>query len=128
MWEANRKVFLYPENWLYPELRDDKTAAFRTFETALTQNEASDKNAMIAFKEYMDTLLDTSQIKVISMHVQSDNGENTLYQLGRSIGSPYNYFWRKCLHFANTGMRWTGWEKIDARYFRGTHCYFYTSK
>ena len=114
VWEANRKVFLYPENWLYPELRDDKTAAFRTFETALTQNEASEKNAIIAFKEYMDTLLGTSQIKMISMHVQSDNGENTLYQLGRSIGSPYNYFWRKCLNFANVGMRWTGWEKIDA--------------
>ena len=25
LWEANRKVFLFPENWLEPELRDDKT-------------------------------------------------------------------------------------------------------
>ena len=25
LWEANRKVFLYPENWIEPELRDDKT-------------------------------------------------------------------------------------------------------
>jgi hypothetical protein len=24
VWEANRKVFLYPENWIVPELRDDK--------------------------------------------------------------------------------------------------------
>ena len=23
VWEANRKVFLYPENWIEPELRED---------------------------------------------------------------------------------------------------------
>ena len=28
VWEANRKVFLYPENWIEPELRDDKTEIF----------------------------------------------------------------------------------------------------
>lgn len=25
VWEANRKIFLYPENWLEPEVRNDKT-------------------------------------------------------------------------------------------------------
>lgn len=25
VWEANRKVFFWPENWIEPELRDDKT-------------------------------------------------------------------------------------------------------
>src|SRR5262249_13434242 len=24
VWQANREVFLWPENWLYPELRDDQ--------------------------------------------------------------------------------------------------------
>ncbi|CAM5487717.1 Virulence plasmid A protein OS=Streptomyces fumanus OX=67302 GN=GCM10018772_40510 PE=4 SV=1 [Streptomyces fumanus] len=36
VWEANRKVFLYPENWLEPELRDEKsplTAASRPTRT-----------------------------------------------------------------------------------------------
>jgi hypothetical protein len=27
-WETNRKVFLYPENWLDPEFRDDKSSFF----------------------------------------------------------------------------------------------------
>ena len=27
-WEANRKVFLYPENWIEPELRPDKGRVF----------------------------------------------------------------------------------------------------
>src|SRR4030095_4686168 len=29
VWEANRKVFLYPENWLAPELRDDKSPFYK---------------------------------------------------------------------------------------------------
>jgi len=29
VWEANRKVLLYPENWIEPELRDDKTPIFQ---------------------------------------------------------------------------------------------------
>jgi hypothetical protein len=24
IWEANRKIFLFPENWLEPEFRDDR--------------------------------------------------------------------------------------------------------
>lgn len=32
VWEANRKVFLYPENWIEPSLRDDKSPFFTEFE------------------------------------------------------------------------------------------------
>ena len=32
VWEANRKVFLYPENYIRPELRDTKTPPFKTLE------------------------------------------------------------------------------------------------
>ena len=29
IWEANRKIWLYPENWIEPQLRDDKTPFFQ---------------------------------------------------------------------------------------------------
>ena len=29
VWQANREVFLWPENWLYPELRDDQSPFFQ---------------------------------------------------------------------------------------------------
>lgn len=35
MWEANRKVFLYPENWIEPSLRDDKSPFFLEFEAGM---------------------------------------------------------------------------------------------
>ena len=126
IWEANRKVFLYPENWLYPELRDDRTETFRTFESALSQNQPSDKNAITATRQYLDGLLEIGQIIVLASHVQwekdeevAQNGSNTtipiytLYQLGRSRNPTYIFYWRKCLRFGASGMRWTGWEKIN---------------
>ena len=41
VWEANRKVFLYAENWIEPELRDDKTPFFKELEKELKQNEVT---------------------------------------------------------------------------------------
>ena len=35
VWEANRKVFLYPENWIDPALRDDKSPFFKELESEL---------------------------------------------------------------------------------------------
>ncbi len=41
VWEANRKVFLYPENWLEPELRDGKSPFFRELESELLKSDLS---------------------------------------------------------------------------------------
>ncbi len=41
IWEANRKIFLFPENWLEPEFRDDKTHLFAELEGALLQGDVS---------------------------------------------------------------------------------------
>ncbi|MDX2247271.1 MAG: neuraminidase-like domain-containing protein [Bacteroidia bacterium] len=121
VWEANRKVFLYPENWLYPELRDDKTAAFKSFETELSQNEASDENAKNALIDYAEELVELSKITVLGMHEyeishvldDKDVTERRLFQVGRTINPPYRFYWRQAFNYGSDGMRWTGWEKIE---------------
>jgi hypothetical protein len=46
MWEANRKTFQYPENWLEGELRDDKSQLFQDLESELLkENSSSEKYA-----------------------------------------------------------------------------------
>jgi len=35
VWETNRKVFLYPENWLEPEWRNDRSEFFKDLESYL---------------------------------------------------------------------------------------------
>ncbi|HTC20158.1 MAG TPA: neuraminidase-like domain-containing protein, partial [bacterium] len=37
VWQANREVFLYPENWIDPTLRDDRTPLFQDLQNALLQ-------------------------------------------------------------------------------------------
>ena len=55
VWEANRKVYLFPENWLEPELRDDKSPFFKEIESELLQSDitedaASDRAAELPFQ------------------------------------------------------------------------------
>ena len=41
VWQANRKVYLYPENWIRPELRDDKSQFYKELESELLQKDVS---------------------------------------------------------------------------------------
>ena len=123
VWEANRRVFLYPENWLYPELRDDKTEIFKTFETYLTQNEANHENGVNGLSGCLDNLVEVSQISVVGMctdieptnNIVSGSNEmsNSLYLVGRTKNPPYTFYWCKAVSFNEHGMRWSGWERID---------------
>ena len=53
VWQANREVFLYPENWIDPTLRDDKTPIFNDLETELLQNPITPDNVQQAFLNYL---------------------------------------------------------------------------
>jgi hypothetical protein len=56
LWEANRKIFLYPENWIEPELRDDKSPFFNDMERELAQAELTDRTAEDAAGSYLEKL------------------------------------------------------------------------
>ena len=114
VWEANRKVFLFPENWLLPELRDDKTEIFRQFESALTAKELSPETARSALLGYLEDFGEMAQINVIAMHEDLDiMGTPVLHVVGRTPNQPYHYFWRSCTKFAEPEMSWSGWEALD---------------
>src|SRR5262249_50299285 len=56
VWEANRKIFLYPENWIEPELRDDKSPFFRELESELLQGDLTEDAAEAAIERYLEKL------------------------------------------------------------------------
>lgn len=129
VWEANRKVFLYPENWLLPELREDQTEIFRDLGGSLNQGEPSSATSSNALLVYLDQLAELAQVTVLGMYHHVPVADPTrpgaprpsvLYVVGRSPNEPYRYFWRSCEQFGEPGMRWTGWEQIDAD-LSGTH-------
>ena len=53
MWEANRKVFLWPENYIEPDLRDDKTPLFEELESGLLQRAVNEQNVLDAYSGYL---------------------------------------------------------------------------
>ena len=64
VWEANRKVFLYPENWIEPELRDDKSPLFQALESTILQQEIKNDNVEAAFADYLEGLDEIARLDV----------------------------------------------------------------
>jgi len=109
VWEANRKVFLYPENWIEPGLRDDKSPFFKDLENELMQNEVTQETAEDAFLHYLEKMDAVARLEVVGLYHQQDEGTDVLHVFGRSRGTPHIYFYRKRIDSA----RWTAWEKLD---------------
>ncbi len=119
VWEANRKVFLYPENWLEPEWRDNKTQFFKELETQLQQNELNDVNAEKAYLSYLGKLESVNNLEIMAMCEAEivDGILSGYYIFGRTHGSPKTLYFRK--YELNTES-FTAWEKIDID-FEGDH-------
>src|SRR4026208_1316035 len=61
VWEANRKVLLYAENWIAPELRDDKNPFFDEVISALQQGDVASDRAERAVETFLEKLTDFSR-------------------------------------------------------------------
>lgn len=72
VWEANRKVFLYPESYIEPELRDTKTPLFEELEQELMQGEINQVNVEKAFNNYLNKLADLADLKIVGAYVHRE--------------------------------------------------------
>ncbi|WP_439628420.1 neuraminidase-like domain-containing protein [Shinella sp.] len=107
VWEANRKIFLFPENWLEPEFRDDKSPLFRELEGTLLSDDVSADMVEDAFLTYLRKLDQIARLDIVAMHLEdsADPAARILHVIGRSYGQPYAYFYRRFVH-----ETWTAWE------------------
>lgn len=109
VWEANRKVLLYPENWIEPDLRDDKTPFFKEMEDELLQNDVTDASAEDAFLHYLEKLDQVARLDIVGMYQQMETAEPAiLHVIGRTHGTPHVYFNRRL----ENGV-WSPWARID---------------
>ncbi|MCI0424095.1 MAG: hypothetical protein L0312_33610, partial [Acidobacteria bacterium] len=112
VWEANRKVFLYPENWLEPEWRDDRSVFFKEFESELTQNDITTRSVETAFRNYLGKLNEVANLELCGLYEEKDEKGyfNKLHLVGRTHNGPYKFFYRTW----NKHHKWTAWEPIQA--------------
>jgi hypothetical protein len=112
VWEAARKVFLYPENWIEPELRLDKSALFEQLETTLMQGELDDAAAERAYTGYLEGLMQVARPEVMGMyHQYESDGDGTvdvLHLVARSRSLPHAYYYRQWID----AREWTTWDEI----------------
>ncbi|WP_394618318.1 neuraminidase-like domain-containing protein [Lentzea sp. JNUCC 0626] len=118
-WEANRKVFLYPENYLRPELRDSRTPAFEALEADLLQGEITPEAVERAYKRYLDEYTEVSRLAIAGGHVfapDSGNGRD-LVLFGRTRTQPRRYYYRRARFSGADKLTaaWDAWLKVDVQ-------------
>ncbi|HUS75232.1 MAG TPA: LamG-like jellyroll fold domain-containing protein [Methanothrix sp.] len=122
VWEANRKVFLYPENYIEPELRDTKTPLFEELEQELMQSDITQESAEAAFTHYLEKFAEIANLKVVGSYLYTDvtndrsarptDRDEVLYLIGRTNTNPKIYYRREHIK-DDKGARWLPWKKID---------------
>ncbi|MGY6274243.1 Tc toxin subunit A-related protein [Methylomonas sp. MgM2] len=121
VWEANRKVFLYPENWIESNLRDDKSPFFKELESELLQKDISKQNVTDALKSYLYKVDEVANMEVIGLYIDgirstSPQGEvkwsenAKLHIFSRTRNAPYIFYYR---FLALDEMNWYPWEKMQ---------------
>lgn len=111
VWEANRKVFLFPENWLEPELRDDKSPFFKEIESELLQSDITEDSATLALLNYLAKLEEVAHLEPCGIyHVEADPNQRTNeldHVIARTAGASRKYYYRR-----RQDGGWTPWEQI----------------
>lgn len=110
IWEANRKIFLYPENWIEPELRDDKSPFFKELDRQLKQSELTDEAVEDAFFKYLEKLDGVSRLDIKCFYKETDR--DIIHVIGKNRSTPAKYYYRKRVDF-----EWMAWEPLDLEIF-----------
>ncbi|MEZ4703004.1 MAG: LamG-like jellyroll fold domain-containing protein, partial [Rhodothermales bacterium] len=124
VWEANRKVFLYPENYIEPELRDTKTPFFAELEQELMQSDIDQAAVERAYVNYLDRFREVATLRIVGSYLHREpepagagktapsTAEETLYLVGRTQTDPTTFYYRERVT-NRFGERWLPWKKID---------------
>lgn len=120
VWEANRKVFLYPENWIESNLRDDKSPFFKELESELLQKDINKQNVTDALKSYLYKVDEVANMEVVGLYIDGKKNKNTsgpgweggskLHVFSRTRNAPYFFYYR---YLALDEMNWYPWEKMQ---------------
>jgi Tc toxin complex TcA C-terminal TcB-binding domain/Neuraminidase-like domain len=107
VWEANRKIFLWPENWISPDLRDDKSELFVALENALQQDALTDDAVEQATNGYLEALDDLAHLEVMAAYYDTAAYVEHVFARTRG-GSPSVYYYRQF----QAERAWTPWQKV----------------
>lgn len=116
LWEANKKVFLYPEMWIEPELRDNKSELYSELEDSLKKQPITPTHVERIVGAYLDELDHIADLEVMSTFY--DVPVSTLHVFARTKGGdPREYYHRTLVFEAD----WSPWSKLAGVEIAGNH-------
>lgn len=114
---ANCEVLYNPENYIVPQLRDDKTPAFRELESALLGKDFDDDDVERAILDYLTKADTIAKLDVIALHTQrgfelEEHLQTVVHVVGRTANQPHVFYYRR-LEVTDAGAEgWSHWEQI----------------
>ena len=129
-WQANKEVFLYPEDYIQPELRKNKTDLFAKVENDLKQVDLTNPDSVEnIFREYMNGFAEIAALDFDGVFLRGyyKNGDandkymNQLAMVGRSQAQAHGYYFRIATLYLPEGsgnavyvpMDWGQWRKLN---------------
>jgi hypothetical protein len=113
LWQANRQVFLYPENYLLPELRTDQSPFFAELGNELKQGNCDTDATTAAFETYLRKLVEVRNL-VVGAHYRETraDGSRMLHVFARTQGTPPKWYYRsRAEGIAGAGL-WSAWSPV----------------
>jgi hypothetical protein len=109
VWQANREVFLWPENWLYPQLRDDQSPFFEQTMSALLQGDIDAEAARNAYLDYLTNLEEVAKLEACGMYYEpaQSGTDETVYVVSRTAGAHRKHYFREL-----SGASWNPWREV----------------
>lgn len=101
LWEANRKAYLYPENWLDPSLRDDKSQPFMAIESLVLQMKLDGTGVRGIIEDYVRQANEVANLQIETYLWERENKNDAsnynakLHFFGRTRTSPPAYYYRR---------------------------------
>ena len=126
IWQANREVFLYPENWLIESQRPNRTEIYQKLEQEVRQGQSTADYLETVVLNYIDRLDGLAHLLVTGT---CEDSAGTIYVVARTLADPPVFYLRTYVNSA-----WTGWVQIPLdikahqvvpALYRGRTCLFW---
>lgn len=121
LWAGYQMLEDYPENYLDPALRLDKSEMFKTFESQLSQARLTQDTVQTALGNYLQAFETIANLQITGCYVDSPNFVDADYFfIGRQSIEPFAFHWRKAHLYAGESpdsaqiAGWTEWKPVDA--------------
>ena len=117
VWQANREIFLYPENYVDPTLLNTKSPQFAQLESDLHQGNLTPELVTSALTSYLEGMAEMAQLQIAASYRAKVGpaSSDTLFLFGRTRTDPPTFYFRSVQigpENSLEGVTWTPWQPI----------------